>query len=117
MQGETKYGRVPQDIPGYLTQTVEGVRKVASSLPASTPSGWRQIAYGLLLEGILRDHADNGAALLEDQDFHDLRDLMLLSADVALAADVSLRDETFTRVLAGTVDDWVQNWNADGQKS
>jgi hypothetical protein len=112
MQGESKYGRVPAEVPAYLTATIEGVRKVAVSLPASAPSGWQSVAYRLILSGVLRDHADNGAALLEDQDFHDLRDLMRLAFDSAEAVDASLRDQTFELVLTGLVDDWVQNWNA-----
>jgi len=114
MEGESKYGRVPADVFGYVAATVDGVRKIAVSLPASAPSAWQSIAYRVILAGVLRDHADNGAALLEDQDFHDLRDLMRLAADSADAVDGGLRDQTFEVVLAGLVADWVQNWNTDG---
>lgn len=112
MEGDTKYGRVPADVPAYLTATIDGVRKAAASMPASAPSGWPAVAYRVILTGVLRDHADNGAALLEDQDFHDLRDLMRLALDSAAAVDTSLRDQTFEIVLTGLIDDWVQNWNA-----
>ncbi len=114
MEGESKYGRVPADVFGYITATIDGVRKIAVSLPASAPSAWQSVAYRVILAGVLRDHADNGAALLGDQDFHDLRDLMRLAADAAEAVDSSLRDQTFEVVLGGLIDDWVQNWNTDG---
>jgi hypothetical protein len=114
MQGDTKYGRVPAGVPAYVAATVDGVRKIAVSLPADAPSAWQSVAYRVILTGVLRDHADNGAALLDDQDFHDLRDLMRLAADSAEAVDGSLRDQTFEVVLAGLIDDWVQNWNTDG---
>jgi hypothetical protein len=113
MEGDSKYGRVPKDVPDYVTATVESVRKVARSLPASAPTSWQDVAYRTILAGVLRDHADNGATLLEDQDFHDLRDLMLLAADTAQSTDSGLRDQTFELVLTGLVDDWVKNWNVD----
>jgi predicted RNA-binding Zn-ribbon protein involved in translation (DUF1610 family) len=71
MEGDTKYGRVPADVPDYLSATVDHIRGIADSLPTSAPSAWRANAYRIILAGVLRDHADNGAALLADQDLHD----------------------------------------------
>jgi hypothetical protein len=117
MEGDTKYGRVPADVPDYLSATVDHIRGIADSLPTSAPSAWRANAYRIILAGVLRDHADNGAALLADQDLHDLRDLMRLAVDTAEAVEAGLRDQTFELVLDGLVDDWVQNWNADDSGS
>jgi hypothetical protein len=42
---------------------------------------------------------------------------MRLAVDTAEAVEAGLRDQTFELVLGGLVDDWVQNWNADGSGS
>ncbi|HEU5327109.1 MAG: hypothetical protein ACTHMJ_11870 [Thermomicrobiales bacterium] len=108
------FGQVPPETPPYLRHTVAAVARIVGALPGLAPSEWNRVAYRLVLAGVLRDWVENGTDALVEQDERDLADLLRVAATVALDADYNRRDDTFAVVAAAMVDDWVQNWNTDG---
>ena len=109
----TEFGRVTPETVPYLRKTVAAVTRIAGTVPGLAPSEWGRVAYRVVLAGVLRDWVENGTDGLTEQDERDLTDLVRLSATIALDADYSRRDDTFTTVVAAMIDDWVRNWNTE----
>jgi hypothetical protein len=107
------YGNVPADDIDAVRSAARVANVVTMSLPGLSPPGWREIAYEIVLDGILSDWVANGTTELDENDEQDLSNLLRLSADTALVQDESLRDVAFRTILSHTMHDWVENWNEE----
>lgn len=107
------YGNVPETDIQAMSNAVRIASHVILNLPGLSPEGWRELAYEIVLDGILTDWVANGTNELDDEDEADLSNLLRLAADLALAQEESLRDSTFRILLTNAMSDWTENWNAE----
>src|SRR5689334_7189345 len=101
------YGNVPQPDVNALQTAVRVASSVILSLPGLSPPIWKQLAFEIVLDGILNDWVANGTTELEAEDEEDLSSILRLCADLALAQDESLRDVTFRVLLHNAMTDWT----------
>ena len=109
----SEYGNVPIDDVDAIRNAARAANAVAMSLPGLSPTGWREIAYEIVLDGILSDWVENGTTVLDENDEEDLSNLLRLSADTAQVQEESLRDIAFRTILSHAIHDWVENWNEE----
>ncbi len=107
------YGNVPADDIDAIHNAARIANSVAMSLPGLSPSDWREIAYEIVLDGVLSDWVANGTTELDENDQEDLSNLLRLAADTALVQDETLRDIAFRTILSHAMHDWVENWNEE----
>ena len=110
------YGNVPEPDAKALQKAVRIASSVILSLPGLCPPGWRELAYEIVLDGILNDWVANGTTELEADDEEDLSNILRLCADIALSQDDTLRDATFRILLHNGMTDWTENWNTEEEE-
>ena len=110
------YGNVPQPDVNALQTAVRIANSVILSLPGLCPPGWRELAYEIVLDGVLNDWVANGTTELEADDEEDISSIVRMCADIALAQDESLRDTTFRVLLHNGMTDWTENWNMEEEE-
>jgi hypothetical protein len=111
--------RVPPKVVDLLDATARTVReRILSALPAGVGDDTQAYVLQQVLGTALRDWLENGNVDgLMTQDVHDLHSFVSLAATIA---DLSHPDRTglslatFKTVLAALLEDWLENWNADG---
>ena len=106
-----RYGNVPAADAQALNTAVRIANSVILALPGLCPRNWRELAYEVVLDGILNDWVANGTTELDDDDEEDLSNILKLCADLALGQEESLRDSTFRILLHNAMTDWTENWN------
>lgn len=110
------YGNVPDEDVDAVTHAVGAASRIADGLPPAAPSGWRDIANELALEGILRDWVNNGTNELGPDDEEDLANLLRLAADLALQQPGDRQERVFRILGKNVMQDWVDNWNSDEEE-
>lgn len=108
-----EYGNVSEDDVEVMQDAVQVAANVLAQLPAAMSEPWRQIAYEIVLGGILNDWVVNETEDLDNEDAADLANLVRLSHDLAVQQDYALRDIAFRTLVKYAIADWVENWNAE----
>ena len=112
----SEFGRVSQDTVSLLTQQVRRVNgPVASGLPLGAPEGVRQWTVKAVLDRTVRDwwFYDNMSAL-EPKDVEDLRSFIEAAGHLSTVDSKPEGQAVYRAVLGVLLDDWLENWNADG---
>ncbi len=109
----SNYGNVPDEDVQAVTAATQAAARVAARLPTTAPGMWREVAFELVLDGILRDWVDNGTNELGEEDEADLANLLRLAADLALQQSGAGQDVAFRTIGRNVMQDWADNWNAD----
>ena len=97
------------DDAGYLGRMVALAGQVAATVPATSPAGWRRIAYRAVLSAVLRDAVENETTDLESEDSDNLSRFVRDASSVAQAAGPEHQDDAFEIVLNSLLEDWVDN--------
>jgi hypothetical protein len=107
------YGNVPVEDVAVVQNAPRIAANVVNRMPLACPLSWKDVAFELVLDGVLRDWVENGTTELDEGDEDDLSNLLKLAADTALALEASNRDAAFRVLLKQVMADWVENWNAE----
>lgn len=110
------YGNVPDEDVQAVSQAALTAGRVSERLPANAPTVWRDIAFELALDGILRDWVANGTNEVERDDEADLTNLLSLAADLALHQPPARQEAAFRTIGRNVMKDWIDNWNADDEE-
>jgi hypothetical protein len=107
------YGNVPEEDVAAVAHASIVASRVSDRLPATVPFAWRDIAFELALDGILRDWVMNGTNDLDEEDEEDLVNLLALAADQAMLQPPARQEVAFRTIGKNVMQDWVANWNDD----
>lgn len=111
------YGRIPRNTVDLFERTIRQVRdEVVTALPGGAGSELKAYTLEAVLDTVLRDWRinDNTTGLLP-QDIADLRSFVELACSLA-GNDLGGRGlPVYQATLKGLLDDWLDNWNSDGQ--
>jgi hypothetical protein len=111
-----RFGRIPSQTVDLVQGIVRAVGdQVLTALPASTSPEIRAYTMETVLGIVLRDWSENeNTSGLLPEDIEDLRSFIALAASVA-GNDVSgPRAPIYEATLAGLLEDWLANWNTEG---
>lgn len=108
-----EYGNVPAEDIAVVQNAPRIAANVVNRMPLACPFAWKEVAFELVLDGVLRDWVENGTTELDEGDEDDLANLLKLAADTALSLEASSRDLGFRVLLKQVMADWVENWNAE----
>lgn len=114
-----EFGRVPAQTVVLLNQLVHHTRTtIVPALPAGAPRDVWDWTTEAVLGVLMRDWWKGGNEEgLRPRDVEDLRSFVTLAASLANDAG-TLRSPTgqaaFQGVLTALLEDWLENWNADG---
>jgi hypothetical protein len=120
----SQFGRIPSTTVVLLTEQVGQARGlVLGAVPAAAPREAHDFTIRAVLTHTLTDWWQNGnTAGLTSRDVDDLRSFVVLA--LALASSGSAGSERlhapeeraiYRAVLTALLDDWLANWNSDGQ--
>ncbi len=112
----SQYGNIPQDtmiVLGHLVRKVTG--PIAAAVPVNAPMSVRDITVKEVLDRVIADwHSNENLEGLEQQDIDDLRSFVEVAC-LCCGNDFTVVGQTIYRVcLSALLDDWLDNWNANG---
>jgi hypothetical protein len=110
----SSYGNVPDEDVKAVAGATQFAAKIAAGL-TDAPASWRDIAFELALDGILKDWVDNGTNDLSDVDEADISNLLRLAIHLALQQPESRQEVAFRTIGRNVMQDWVDNWNSDDE--
>lgn len=111
------YGRVPVETAALIQRLVQQVRdEVLPGLPGTPSHRAEAHALEAILGVVLRDWRENGNTDgLTADDVADLKSFLVLAHGVAGSDPYGRGTPIFEATLDGMLEDWLANWNADGQ--
>ena len=110
------FGRIPQNTADLFERTIRQVRdEVLTALPPGSTAQIQSYTLEAVLETVLRDWRvnDNTTGLLPD-DVADLRSFVQLACSLAGSDPGRGGFPIYQASLKNLLDDWLDNWNADG---
>lgn len=112
-----RFGRVPDATTDLFERTIRQVRdEILPALPVGAPPALQGYTLEAVLATVLRDWRvnDNTTGLLKD-DVADLRSFVQLALGLAGNDPGGRGLPVYQATLKGLLDDWLDNWNAEGQ--
>jgi len=118
----SEFGRVPRTTVVLLERCIHQARtNVLRGLPPAAPEELRDWTLRAVLDCMLRDWWEHGnTEPLSYQHLEDLRSFVLLALVVSRQAGpdeplrAPLRQAVYRATLRALLDDWLHNWNTDG---
>jgi hypothetical protein len=104
----SEYEHLDQDDLQMLHNATAGAARLLKQIPPDAPAGWRDYAYGLLLDTILRDPYE-----MDEEDEEALAERVRASVEVAMQEAEVLRDTAFRTLLKYNMDDWIDLRNEE----